>query len=309
MNNQSNTATSIHPETNVGLLALTVSDLQRSLNFYENALGFKVLEKTDHSAILGAEPNKPLLILSELPGAKPSPKRSTGLYHFAILTPSRADLGRSIRHLIDVGYPIGGHSDHLVSEAFYLDDPDGNGIEIYRDRPRSEWNWVNGQVQMAADPIDIRGILDAAAAENKPWEGLAQGTTIGHMHLQVANIPEATRFYHDVLGFDIVAGWPSALFISAGGYHHHIGMNTWNSLNGKPAPAGSAGLQFFSLSLPNEEAREAVLARLDKANILYTRKADGVLLYDPWHNGIWLTVGATAPASLEKEAALLQQGS
>ncbi|HEX6509305.1 MAG TPA: VOC family protein, partial [Chloroflexota bacterium] len=220
-------AASIDPATQVGLLSLRVGDLAGSLAFYTEALGFSVLKRQDSSATLGAA-GTPLLLLQERPGAEPFPHDQygyTGLYHFAILMPTRADLGRWIRHWLELGFPVPGQGDHLVSEALYLTDPDGNGIEIYRDRPRSEWTWHNGQIQMATGPVDIRGLLNDAAREGKPWEGMPAGTRLGHMHLQVGDIPRASTFYHNILGFDIVAQMPSALFISAGGYHHHIGMN------------------------------------------------------------------------------------
>ncbi|MGZ6390809.1 MAG: VOC family protein, partial [Ktedonobacterales bacterium] len=213
-------------------------------------------------------------------------------YHFAILVPTRADLGRWLQHWLELGLPLPGQGDHLVSEALYLSDPDGNGIEIYRDRPRSEWRWVNGTVQMAVDPVDIRGVLEEAQREGQPWTGMAPGTRLGHMHLQVGDIPQAEAFYHDVLGFDITARMPSALFVSAGGYHHHIGMNTWHSRGAGPAPDGFAGLRFFTIESPTEEARANLVARARAAD-RDAREHDGVVaIDDPWNNTILLTVGA-----------------
>jgi catechol 2,3-dioxygenase len=291
--------TSIDPGTQVGLLSVTVADLARSLSFYTEVLGFAPLKQDEKSAILGAG-DTPLLLIREETGAQPWPRdqRSyTGLYHFAILLPTRGDLGRWLRHWLESGMGLPGQGDHLVSEALYLEDPDGNGIEIYRDRPRNEWQRVNGQIRMGSDPVDLRGVLTEADREGKPWTGFPTGTRLGHMHLQVGDIADASAFYHGALGFDVVASMPSALFVSAGGYHHHIGMNTWHSLGSGPAPAGVAGLQFFTIDLPSEETREAVLSRLDAAGIPHTRAGQIEVIRDPWQNTILLQVGTAADAA------------
>lgn len=289
------TSTSIHPDTQLGLVALTVADLDRSVSFYRDVLGFQLLREEAEEAVLGAG-GTPLLALHGLPGAGPAPTNVnglTGLYHFAILVPTRADLARSLLHLVESGYPLGGASDHLVSEALYLSDPDGNGIEIYRDRPRNEWPSVNGKIQMVTDPLDLRALIAEAQADPRPWKGLAEGTRLGHMHLQVADIPQARDFYHGTLGFDIMFDLErmGALFVSAGGYHHHLGLNTWHSRGGRPAPEGSAGLRYFSVQLPDAEALEQVLDRLDQAGVPYRREDGGVVVEDPWRNGILMTAG------------------
>jgi catechol 2,3-dioxygenase len=291
---------SIDPGTTVGLLSLTVADLARSLSFYTRALGFALLDQTDGTATLGID-GAPLLLLTEHPGAQPWPHERhgyTGLYHFAILLPTRADLGRWLRHWLELGYPLPGQGDHLVSEALYLSDPDGHGIEVYRDRPRSDWTWANGQVQMATAPVDLRGVLAEAEHAGEPWRGLPPGTRLGHMHLQIGDIGAAAAFYSDVLGFDIVAQLPSALFVSAGGYHHHIGLNTWHSRGASPAPAGVAALRFFTIELPTEDARQAVLRRLEDAGRRYTWTGDVVAVQDPWQNTILLRVGTAAFAGV-----------
>jgi len=290
--------TPLDPATTVGLLSLTVADLTRSIAFYTEALGFALLDQTDGAATLGVG-DRPLLLLTEQPGARAWPhdrQGYTGLYHFALLLPTRADLGRWLRHWLDLGLPLPGQGDHLVSEALYLSDPDGHGIEIYRDRPRDAWTWAGGQVQMAADPVDIRGMLAEAERAGEPWRGAPHGTRLGHMHLQVGDILAAATFYRDILGFDIVAQMPTALFVSAGGYHHHIGLNTWHSRGADPAPTDTAALRFFTIDLPTEDARQAVLARLDEAGRRYTRTGNVVAVQDPWRNTILLQVGSASTA-------------
>ncbi len=296
--NAMTTAASIHPQTEVGLLALSVADLDRSIDFYTGVIGLQVLERDEDEAVLGAG-GRPLLVLEERSGAGAWPRGGqsyTGLYHFALLLPTRADLGRWVDHYIQLGLPLG-QGDHLVSEALYLEDPDGHGIEIYRDRPRSEWTWENGRVRMAADPVDIRGMIAEARAEGRPFEGLPAGTKLGHMHLQVGDIGDAERFYHDILGFDVVARMPSALFISAGGYHHHIGANTWHSRGAGSAPDGSVNLRFYTIVLPSEEARRAVLDRVEAAGIPTRRIGEAVAVDDPWGNTIVFEVGGAASGS------------
>lgn len=298
--------TAIDPATEVGLLALTVTDLERSLLFYTEAIGLAVLRRDGETATLGVT-GRPLLILTGQPGAAEWPRggRSyAGLYHFAILMPTRADLGRWLRHWLELGLPLPGQGDHYVSEALYLEDPDGHGIEVYRDRPREGWQWQNGQVRMGTGPVDIRGLLEEAVRSGEPWTGQPAGTRLGHIHLQVGDIAQATTFYHDILGFDIVAKMPSALFVSAGGYHHHIGMNTWHSLGAGAAPADSVRLRLFTIDLPTDEARRAVLARLDAASIPHTEANGVITLRDPWQNTILLQVG---PAT-ETQAAAYARG-
>src|SRR5436190_3728614 len=208
------TTASIHPGTNIGLVTLRVADLERSRRFYEGILAFQPIEQAPGKVVLGGQDKQPLLELIEVPGAAPQPRRATGLYHVAILFPTRADLGRELLRVARAGIQVG-QGDHLVSEAFYLSDPDDNGLELYRDRPRSEWTWVNNRIQMASDPIDF----DSFFAEVKEGEealsnpAAADGTKLGHMHLRVSDIDTAEKFYHGVLGFDVVAKLPGALFV------------------------------------------------------------------------------------------------
>ncbi len=287
--------TSIDPATQVGLVSLTVADLGRSLTYYTEALGFNLLRREGQMAILGAA-ETPLLALTELTGARPWPGYATGLYHFAILVPTRLDLARSLIHLLEVGLPFPGQADHAVSEALYLTDPDGNGIEIYRDRPRAEWSWRGDTVRIVTEPLDVRGILAEATEQPAPWTGLPAGTRLGHMHLQVGDIAQAEQFYHGVLGFDVTSHFPGALFVSAGGYHHHLGLNIWQSRGAGPAPAGTAGLRFFTLELPSDEARADILARVKAAGLDYADVAGAVAVRDPWQNVILLGIGAAPDA-------------
>ncbi|GAC1524770.1 MAG: VOC family protein [Chloroflexota bacterium] len=287
--------TSIDPATDVGLLSLTVADLARSVTFYTQALGFAVLDQNGQEAALGVAGTS-LLLLSEQPAAQPWPRGGdsySGLYHFAILLPTRTALGQWLRHWLELGLPMPGQGDHLVSEALYLEDPDGHGIEIYRDRPRDQWRWHNGQVRMAVDPVDVRGLLSDADRAGDAWTGLPAGTRLGHMHLQVGDIDQAMTFYHDILGFDVVASMPSALFVSAGGYHHHIGMNTWHSRGVGRAPAGMVGLHFFTIDFATDAARQATLAQIEAAGIPVRGDGDVVTIEDPWQTRILLRVRST----------------
>jgi catechol 2,3-dioxygenase len=287
----STTQTSIHPDTHIGRVTLRVSNLERSLKFYEGILGFKHIDHTSTTAVLSAQDNIPLLELHELAGTPPQPQWSAGLYHVAILLPSRADLGQVLLRLANAGMQVG-QGDHLVSEALYISDPDHNGLELYQDRPRSTWQWSNGSVKMATDPVDIKSLMDDGQRAEK-WDVLPAGTRIGHIHLQVAAIPQAKHFYHTILGFDITAQMPSALFISAGGYHHHIGMNTWQSRGAGPAPKNAAGLHIFVISLPNREALADVEARLAAYNVPIEEQGDNfVIVADPWDNRIKLMVSS-----------------
>jgi catechol 2,3-dioxygenase len=280
----------LHPETKLGLVHLTISDMDHSIDFYQRSLGFQVHSRDGSIAYLGAG-GEDILALTEIPGAKLVPRRS-GLYHFAILTPSRQALGMSLHNLIETETPLQGGADHLVSEALYLADPDGNGIEIYRDRPRTEWQYENGSLKMATDPLDYRGILHEVDHVRGEWNGLEVDTCLGHMHLHVANLSEATEFYEKVIGFDFLLNYMgSASFLSAGGYHHHIGINTWNGEGAPPMPPDSVGLRYFTVQLVDEDERSRLLDRLEKMKIDYDISEEGILVRDPSQNGILIMVG------------------
>jgi len=231
-------------DAHIGQVSLTVRDLDRSLRFYTDVLGF-----VDAGTNRLSPPNGRVLIeLHERKDAIARPHRSSGLYHFAILVPSRAALGRSLRRLVDRRYSLTGASDHLVSEALYLDDPDGLGIEIYRDRPRDSWQrQPNGELAMATDPLDLEGVHDEPGAET-PWQGLESGTVMGHVHLHVPHIDTAEKFYCRRIGFEpMVSTYPGALFVAAGGYHHHLGLNVWTGIGAPPPPENAVGLRSFTI--------------------------------------------------------------
>jgi catechol 2,3-dioxygenase len=280
-----NKTTSIHPATNIGLVTLRVANLDRSLDFYQNVLGFRLVEREPGKALLGAEDGPAILQLDEVQGAPPQPRWATGLYHVAILLPSRSDLGQALIRMADAGLDIG-QADHLVSEALYISDPDGNGLEIYRDRPRNEWTWDGNTVRMAVDPLDLGAIAEEGRQAERQWENLPTGTKVGHIHLQVGDIPQTEHFYHDILGFDIVARMPSALFLSAGGYHHHIGANIWQSRGAAPAPETGAGLRAYQIALPDEEALADVRSRLSSNGVAFQEEANEIVATDPSHNRI-----------------------
>ncbi len=234
-------------DAHIGQVSLTVRDLDRSVLFYRDVLGFHESKRAGRTSVLGPEGGRTLLELHENTGAIPKPGRSSGLFHFAILVPSRAALGRSLRQLAEKRWPMTGASDHLVSEALYLADPDGLGIEIYRDRPREDWPMRNGQLQMATDPLDLNSLLEEPGAE-VPWNGLAAGTVMGHVHLHVPALDTAEAFYCGQVGFEpTVRGYPGALFVAAGGYHHHLGMNTWVGAGAPPPPEHAVGLRSFTI--------------------------------------------------------------
>lgn len=257
-------------DARIGVVSLTVTDLDRSIRFYEEHLGLKLRTKESGEARLGAGGDD-LLELVAQPSARRT-SRTTGLYHFAILVPSRFHLALSLRRLGEMRTPLQGFADHLVSEAIYLPDPDGNGIEIYRDRPRQDWPRLNGgSIQMANAPLDIDGIMGELSGAEPAWEGLHPDTRIGHMHLHVSRLEADEAFYKDVVGLDFIMRFgDSASFLSAGGYHHHLGINTWAGAGAPPPPAGSVGLRWFEVLVPSAEALHAAVKRLDMAGRSYS---------------------------------------
>jgi catechol 2,3-dioxygenase len=274
----------IDPAAHIGAVHLTIGELNRSIRFYEAHLGFTLHRRDDTTAWLGAG-GPDLLALTQCEKA-PRIRGTTGLYHFAILVPSRADLARALRRLVETETVMQGAADHGVSEALYLADVDGNGIEIYRDRPRAEWPRVGGRLQMGADPLDFDDLLNTTG-KAESGAGLAPSTVIGHVHLHVSRLDEAQRFYVDVLGFELMQRYgPSALFVSAGGYHHHIGLNTWAGVGAPPPPPGAIGLRHFDVKLPTEAAVTAVRERVRAAGISIENAGAAFLVRDPADNAI-----------------------
>jgi catechol 2,3-dioxygenase len=235
----------------IGRVRLRVADLERARSYYERAIGLRELAAEDGVVQLGAE--TPLLGLVGDPGAPPAPPRSTGLFHLALLVPDRPSLARAVKRVVDAGERFTGASDHFVSEALYLRDPEGNGIEIYCDRPRSEWEYEpNGELRMGTVALDLDGVI--AELPGGPDPGLPDATRIGHVHLHVADLDTAEAFYAGRLGLDVtVRSYPGALFLSRDGYHHHIGLNTWQGAGAPPPPPGSRGLEDFEVALPRVE--------------------------------------------------------
>jgi catechol 2,3-dioxygenase len=279
---------SIHPDTSMGTVRLTVSDVDGSRDFYERAIGLRPTE-LDDGVGLGPGGGPPLVELRGDSSAAPLDRRAPGLFHLAILLPSRAELAAALLRLAHAGARLDGASDHLVSEALYLSDPDGNGIEIYRDRPREEWPVHDGTLQMATLPLDLDSVLGELGDRTEAPRLVPQDTRVGHVHLQVSHLDQAERFYSGVLGFDVtVRGYPGALFVSAGDYHHHLGLNTWHSAGSPPAAPGAIGLRSFEIVLPTPEELDRVLERARAAGIEVAEAPNGSLVRDPFGNGVLL---------------------
>lgn len=269
-------------ETRLGPVRLQVADLQRSVDYYEKVLGLRPMDEGAGAATLAAHgQERPLVVLKERAGAAPVPKRGhLGLFHYAILLPTRADLGRFLRHLSEIGERVGA-SDHDVSEALYLDDPDGLGIEVYADRPRSAWETTGRELRMSTAPMRTAEVLREAGETR--WTGMPAGTTMGHVHLRVGDLEEAATFYHRGLGMDkVVWSYPGALFLSAGGYHHHLGLNTWVR-DAAPAGEDEAKLLEWTLELPEQADVTAAGTSLLAARCLAEPSENGeIVARDPW---------------------------
>lgn len=272
-------------ETRIGCVRLQVSDLARSRDFYENVLGFKALSTSAQAITLGV--GRTQLIELVAGATEPLAPRHLGLYHFAILLPSRADLGRCLRNLNSAGiHP--GSADHLVSEALYLSDPDGLGIEIYRDREHDEWRTRGRELLMTTEPLDLSSVL--AAGGTAQWQGMPAGTIIGHVHLHVGDLERARAFYHDALGLDVVVwSYPGALFLSAGGYHHHLGVNTWAGPRARPPAPSQPKLLDWQLLLPSPESVAEAAASLARAGeVVSPEEVGGSIGTDPWGTSLRL---------------------
>nr|PZN84731.1 MAG: glyoxalase [Acidobacteriota bacterium] len=279
------------PSAHVGRVALQIADLDASLTFYRGVLGLQPIEQHEHGgqriARLGTADGRVLVELHERPGAKPVPRRGLlGLYHFAVLLPSRADLGRFVVHAANQGQRFSG-ADHLFSEALYLVDPDGLQVEVYRDVPREDWVYRDGELVGDTLPLDLDGVV--AAAGQTSWAAAPDGTVIGHVHHFVGDLERAHHFYVATLGLEpTVTSFPGALFVSAGGYHHHVGLNIWAA--GAPiADDDHARLLWWELVLPTAADVEAVAQRLETAGVTLERDGDAVLATDPWRITVRLT--------------------
>jgi catechol 2,3-dioxygenase len=279
----------------MGPVGLRVRDGPAAVDFYEGRLGLRITRDPTGRVLDVASPGgEQLLRLWVEPQAPRKPKQSTGLYHYALVLPDRASLGVALGTLLEGGYPLEGAADHLVSEAIYLADPEGNGIELYRDRPRKEWPRNEGQITMATDPLDAEGVL-AEGRLHGPARGLAAGTRMGHVHLHVSDLEAAEAFYCGVIGFDLVARYGgSASFVSAGGYHHHLGMNIWAGRGAPRPPEGSAGLVYTTILLPALDDLSAVRSRLERAGAEAEEREGGLFVHDPSHNGVLLRVDKPA---------------
>lgn len=279
--------------THLGRVRLQVSDLERSIAYYETVLGLRVIERDGAVARLGPHGEDRVIVeLHERSGARAVDRRGRiGLYHFAVLLPDRASLGRFVLHLRDLG-AYAGMSDHFVSEAVYLTDPDGLGIEVYADRPREAWRAVDNQLEMTTIPLDVPRLV--AAAGDSRWTGAPAGTVLGHVHLHVRDLDDAARFYHDGVGFDkVVWNYPGALFLSAGGYHHHLGTNTWAA--GSPSAAeDDARLLEWEIVLPASGDVDEAAASLRAAGFIPDRDGEAATVRDPWGTQVRLVAGVSA---------------
>ena len=277
------------PNNFVSHVNIKVENLERSLQYYQEILGFDILEKTGSTATLTTDGKTSILSLEQPENVIPKQGRTTGLYHFALLLPEKKDLANIVVHFSEKGVRFGS-SDHLVSEALYLHDPDGNEIEIYIDRDPSEWSWTGEEVAMAVDPLDFDRLL-MNRVQGKTWEGMPKDTLMGHIHLHVAELEKTEAFYVKGLGFDIVNRYGGqALFLSTGKYHHHIGVNTWNGV-GAPKPLeNSVGMESFTLQLPDELAIKQTVENLEKIGATVTVESGKYITYDPSGNRIELAI-------------------
>lgn len=268
--------------TRLGRVKLQVANLPRSLAFYEEVLGMQVVARDATTASLGAVGDARVLVtLEEKPGIRPARGGMLGLYHFAILLPDRPALGRFVQHLAEMNVRAGA-GDHLVSEAFYLTDPDGLGIEVYADRPRDTWQRIGRELMLATDPVDARALV--AAAGGQPWTGMPAGTVMGHVHLHVGDLERTRAFYSEALGFDRMTWrYPGALFLGAGGYHHHLGTNLWAGPHARPATDDDARLMEWTIEVPTSSDVAAVVDSLEGAGypVMRTSTGDGITK-DPW---------------------------
>ncbi len=297
---------SIHPATRMGHVSLTVANLENQITFYTQVLGFKLHWREGNKAGLGAPYSNltaggtDLLRLTEEPNLKRY-RGVTGLYHFAVLFPNRKELARAIARLFALqyeNYP----TDHIMTKTTYLDDPEGNGIELYAESPEDgTWSLANGEyitrradgsLSSGREPLDVQALFKHLDENDSLDQSIPPETRVGHVHLHVRNIEEAVDFYHGIIGFDVmgVAKAFRMAFVSAGGYHHHVGLNTWQGEGAPPPPADAAGLRYMTVELPNQETLDQVIERIDAAGIPSNQTDDGLLVHDPSENGVMLSL-------------------
>jgi catechol 2,3-dioxygenase len=279
--------------TQIGHAHLQVANLERALKFYQELIGFKTISRENDTVMLSATGQFPAhIILTARADAKPKPPRTTGLFHNAIRFPNRRELARVFRRLIEHGWPFQGFSDHIVSEALYLTDPDGNGVELCTDRPHEQWHWRNGMVEMATDPLDVDDLLREVENNSTPWNDVHPDTDVGHVHLHIADLQKAESFYCGVLGFEVTQrSYPGALFIAAGGYHHHLGLNIWAGKDAPPPPPEAVGLRAFSITIPDAATLEILKTRLQSAKIFFEESnASAIATRDQDNNGVEIVV-------------------
>ena len=278
-------AESLPANLRLGPVHLSVTDLDRSVPFYEDSIGLRVHRRENGTAVMGAG-EEDLLFLEEHPDAHPA-GRHAGLYHYALLHPSRHELARAAQRLLVTRTPISGASDHGISEAIYLPDPDGNGIELAADRGRERWGDLSDPKTIGPAPLDMPGLLGEVEGD-EPRPGADPGLVVGHVHLHVGDVDRGLAFYRDVIGFDVMTHFPTAAFVSAGGYHHHLAFNTWRGEGVGPAPPDAVGLRYWTVVL-DEDALAALRSRVEAAGIEAEELDGGLLLHDPWSNAVTFT--------------------
>ena len=296
-NSETKTEFSIHPDTKMGQISLTVANLDNQIEFYTKAMGFKLHWREDNKAGLGSG-GTDLLLLTEQPNVKKY-RGVTGLYHVAYVFPNRRELAIAVARLFAIKYP-NSPTDHILTKTTYLDDLEGNGIELYCESPEDgTWRFANGKYESiradgswsdGREALDLDALFSHLTDEDKLDQPVPPELRIGHVHLHVRDVDEAVDFYHGVIGFDLmgVAKAYQMGFVSAGGYHHHLGLNTWQGNGAPPPPPDAVGLRHFSVDLPNQSALDDVIARVEEAGIPYNKTEDGFLLHDPSQNGVIL---------------------
>jgi catechol 2,3-dioxygenase len=265
----------------IGAVGLVARDLERLTEFYRGLLGLTIIERTGRVARLGVA-DVTLIEIEHRPEATPDDPRQAGLYHTAFLMPTRQDHARWIRYIAHHRVPITGASDHGVSEAFYLDDPEGNGIEVYNDRPRARWTWENGLVVMQTEQLDIEAILTEIGPATATYQSAPEGLRVGHVHLRVGSVEQAEKFYRGAIGLDLTRRRGGATFMSSGGYHHHVGANVWHSEGAQKRDDARAGLAWFSVEPEDGAAYDALMSRLKTSGAPINATADGIESVDPW---------------------------